>query len=204
MRWPYDYGQQYRLRPVRTVAPAADLIAIAEACRHCRVELDEQAEITPLIEAATSYLDGYDGILGQALVNQTWAQSFDRFCTYNRLPLEPLVSITSVTYYDADNAQQTLSTDVYTFRTDDLGPFVTLKSSQTWPTVYYRQDAVTITAVYGFGAAGTDVPRAIRQAALQIISHWNENREAVGSDRLSEMPLSACELLAPYRRKFFA
>lgn len=191
------------LRPVRTIAPAEDLIDTSEAARFCREADDVQTAVTiaAFVQAATDHLDGWSGILGRALVTQTWRQDFEYFCDRNRLPLDPVQSVTSVTYYDSSNVQQALSTSVYQLLTDDRGPYVTLKYGQVWPVVYPREDAVSITAVFGYGAASV-VPQAIKQAALHLVSHWNEHREAVG-DEMHELPLAVNSLITPYRRVSF-
>ena len=188
------------LRPVRTAAPAV-LLDVADAVRHCRVDgsdSDTVATITALCLAATDHLDGYAGILGRALVTQTWTQAFDAFGCKLRLPLDPVSSAT-VAYYDASNVSQTLATSVYQLLTDELGPFITLKPDQDWPSTYDREDAVTVTFVCGYGAASA-VPQAIKHAALLLVSHWNENREAAASDAPTELPLAVDRLLSPYRR----
>lgn len=189
------------LRPVRTDAPP-DLIEVGEAVQHCRVDpadAETVAIVTALAKAATDHLDGWSGILCRALVTQTWEQSFGRFCDKLRLPLDPVQSITSVTYYDASNEQQTLAASVYQLLTDHSGPYVSLKPGQSWPSTYSREDAVTVEFVCGYGAPA-DVPPAIKQAVLMLISHWNENREAAGPDGLSAIPFGVSVLLQPYRR----
>lgn len=186
------------LSPVRTVAPAATPVSLTEAKQHCRVDgTDSDAVLTILLNAAVDHLDGYTGILGRAMVTQTWRQDFDGFGSM-RLPVGPVASITSITYYDADNAVQTLSTDVYVLRADALGAYVGLKPDQSWPSVYSRDDAISVTFVAGTAAA--DVPGALKAAVLLLTSHLNENRETVGENTLVELPFSVSALIAPYRR----
>jgi uncharacterized phiE125 gp8 family phage protein len=194
------------LKPVRTVAPTIEPISVAEARRHLRVDDTDQDElIAGLIAAAAAYLDGHSGILGRSLVNQTWAQKYPQFPSgaVLGLALAPVQSITSVTYYDAANAAQILSSDVYTLLEDVLGPFVTLQADQSWPSTYCREDAVTVTFVAGYGATATSVPAPIRQAMLLMIGAWFENREqTVIGVGVQELPQSVAinALLTPYRR----
>lgn len=189
------------LAPVRTVAPAKKLLSIAEAKDHCRVdEGDDDTLIGNLISAATAHLDGYSGVLGRALITQTWRQDFDDFTDCMRLPLAPLGSTVSVTYLDTADSQQTLATSVYEIVTDHFGPFVGLKSGQAWPSTSDLRAAVSITFECGYGADAADVPQALRQAALLLISHWYENREAVTEGNMSMVPMAVDSLIAPYRR----
>jgi uncharacterized phiE125 gp8 family phage protein len=189
------------LAPVRTVAPETDPVTWPEADVHLRLDGDttEQAFVESLIAAAAAHLDGWSGVLGRALVTQSWRQDFAGFGCL-RLPLAPVSSITSVTYYDGDNAQQTLATSVYQLLTDARGPLVDLKPDQDWPATYTRPEAVSVTYVAGYGAAA-DVPAAIRAAILLLVGHWYENREAsVVGVSVAELPLAVDRLLNPYRR----
>jgi uncharacterized phiE125 gp8 family phage protein len=188
------------LAPVRTAAPTAVPLTIAEAKAHLRVDhSDEDVLISSLIDAAVAHLDGYSGILGRALITQTWTASFPTFAERLDIPLAPVQSAT-IQYYDSTNAQQTLSTSVYAVLSDGLGPYISLKYNQQWPQTYTRDDAVTITFVAGYGAA-TSIPPAIRAAMLLLISHWYDNRSAVSIvGAASELPLAVSALLTPFRR----
>ena len=188
--------------PIRTVAPSGDLITLAEAKAHLRVDhSDEDTYIPSLAMAAVSYLDGYSGRLGRALITQTWAQDYLAFSEVMRLPLGDLIAVTSVTYYDSANSQQTLATSVYAAASDGLGPYISRKPGQSWPSSYARQDAVRVTWTAGFGATAASVPAAIKHAALLLIAHWYANREAVNVGNItSELPLAYEALLAPFIR----
>jgi uncharacterized phiE125 gp8 family phage protein len=153
-----------------------------------------------MIGAAVSHLDGYSGILGRAIINQTWKIEAADFCEKMHLPLGDLVNITSIKHYDADNAQQTVATSVYAAFTDSLGPFIELKSGQTWPAVYDRADAVEIIWIAGFGATSASVPEAIRHAIALLTAHFYEHREAVGEGGFDELPFAVRALISPWRQ----
>ena len=188
------------LAPVRTVAPAVPLLTIDEVKAHLRVDhADEDALIYGLIDAAAAHLDGYSGIMGRALITQTWAVDFPTFTNRINVPLGPIQSAT-IQYYDSLNTQQTLATSVYAVLNDGLGPYVTLRYNQQWPQTYTRDDAVRITWVAGYGTAAA-VPAAIRAAALLLIGHWYEHRSAVNVGNItSTLPFAVDALLAPFRR----
>lgn len=192
------------LLPRRTIPPETDqkIIELDEAKDHCRVAHDENDEdplIKNLILAAESHIDGYEGILGRALITQTWVQELDRFWSEMRLPLAPIQSIASIRYYDINETQQTLADTVYRLHSDAVSPYITLQSDQEWPATFDRDDAVEITFVAGYGNADA-VPETIRQAMLLMVGHWYENRELLVPGQLSPMPMAADALLQPYRR----
>jgi len=183
--------------PVRTVAPAEKVVTLGAVKQHLRVDFaDDDALIEALIQAAIDHLDGWGGILGRALVNQTWRQDFGGFyaCEKLRLPLVPVTEAPTVTYYDSNNAQQTLSDTHWQVLTDALGPYVALKPDQSWPSSYSRADAVSVTFVAGYGAAGADVPVALQVA---IMTHVKMNYDPESRETLQPM---FDALVGPYRR----
>lgn len=184
------------LRPVLVTAPASSPVTLVEAKSHLRVDhTDEDTLIQSLIDAAMSHLDGYSGIMGRALITQTWRQDFDAFYPKMRLRPGNLLGITSITYYDNDNVSQTLSASIYDAFTDEVGPYVEQDPDESWPSTYTRPDAVRVTWTAGYGAAAANVPAAIRAAMLLAIGHVYEKRETTIEDAFG----GACHfLLAPH------
>lgn len=189
------------LSPVLVTAPTDTPVTLEEAQAFLRVAPgDEDLLIEMFVEAATARLDGTNGILGRALMTQTWRQDFDSFSSEMRLPIGPLASITSVKHYDEDNVLQTVASSVYTTRTDESGSYVTIAPDQSWPSVYSRDDAVQITFVVGQAASA--VPGPIKAATLLMVGDLYAFRETaqVGSVA-GVIPTSTTvdALLAPYR-----
>lgn len=190
-------------RPVRVTPAAVPVVTWAEADTHLRLDGDtsQQTYVEMLVEAATAHLAGYAGVLGRCLVNETWRQDFSDWLASGvlRLPF-PDVSGVTVKYYDADNVEQTVASSLYETLEDSRGAYVRFLDGFTSPTVYDdRSDGVQVTLVAGYGAAGSDVPAAIRAAVLLLVGHYYENREAVGENSI-ELPLGVAALVAPYRR----
>lgn len=193
------------LAPVRVTAPAIDIIAIDDVMAHCRVDsADEVILLQSLTDAATSHVDGYSGILGRALIQQEWQQDFSGFGDVMRLPLGPLIAVSSVTYYDTSNVLRTLSAAVYAAYSDGRGPYIALAPDQVWPATYSRPDAVRATWTAGYGTTADTVPAAIRAAVKLMIGHWYENREAavIGAP-VASLPMAVDALLSPFRRVEF-
>lgn len=185
------------LAPVRTVAPANMPVSLAEAKAHLRVEHDDQDDlITAQIKAATAWLDGYAGILGRALITQTWRQDFAGFADRLTLPVSPVIAVVGVSYFDAGNVVQALDAGVYDLFADARGAYVTLRPGQSWPASFRRADAVSITFTAGFGAAA-DVPEPIRQAILLIVQRLFDGADTE-IDSAIERTVHA--LIAPYRK----
>ncbi|CAN5480344.1 head-tail connector protein [soil metagenome] len=189
------------LAPVLVSPPAVPPISVDDVKRNSNIEHSEHdALIEGFIAAATQHLDGYSGILGQALITQTWRQDFCGFAEPLRLALRPVRSV-SVSYFDADNAAQTLSGGIYARWADALGSYLELVPLASWPATYGRRDAVSVTYVAGWGDAPADVPAPIRQAMLLLVGHWYAHREAVVTGTIATaLPFAVDALIQPLRR----
>jgi uncharacterized phiE125 gp8 family phage protein len=149
-------------------APAATLISTAEAKSHLRIShTDEDTYLGALVAAVDNALDGPSGYLRRAIVEQEWVLKLGEFPAYRLVvPLPPLISLDSVTYYDLDNASQTLSSSVYTLIKPVGGAaYLELNATQMWPSTYQRPDAITVAFTAGYAT----VPPAVKQAALLLL-----------------------------------
>jgi hypothetical protein len=178
-----------------SVAPTTTPVSLAEAKAHANITSDdEDANLQAYLDAAVGHLDGYAGILGRALMTQTWVLSLERFPSafpYGHLadpsvrrsrhprrihlPLPPLVSVASIAYVDPDGASQTLAADQYVVLDGPLAA-IDLAPGCSWPATRRQARAVTITFVCGYGAA-TAVPPAAKSAIKLLFSDFAENRE---------------------------
>lgn len=162
----------------RTAAPAA-LLSLAEAKAHLAVEHDDDdALIAEYVATATDYLDGYGGVLGRALVSQTWRLWLAGFpCGAIALPLPPLISVSEILYVDPDGAEQTLTA------VDDYvvieGPLARIEPAYGlgWPSTRRQARAVRITFVAGHGAPEA-VPGKARQLVRVMLADLYKNRES--------------------------
>ncbi|MDF1720521.1 MAG: head-tail connector protein [Minwuia sp.] len=192
----------------RTVAPAA-LVSTADAKAFLRVEIsDDDSLIDDLVAAAAEHLDGRRGMLGRALLTQTWAWTLDDFPCETwadpyagiRVPLPPLQSVSSIKYLDGNGDSQTLGTSVYAVNTGSEPGVISLKKGQSWPSVQDVRDAVTITFIAGYGDTASSLPASLRLAALQLVSAWYDNRSAVVIGTISStLPMAVERLIAPYK-----
>jgi uncharacterized phiE125 gp8 family phage protein len=186
------------LAPVSVTPPDITPVSLAEVKSHLRVDHDDDDGVLGvLIAAAVDHLDGWTGILGRALVTQTWRQDFSGFGCL-RLALGPVASIAKIEYFDGTNVAQELPATTYVLRADALGSYLDLKPDQSWPGTYGRADAVSVTYIAGVDAA--KVSGAIKVAITMLVGHWYANREAVTADPAIELPIGVAALLAPYRR----
>ena len=180
----------------RTAAPSA-LISTADAKTHLNVDFsDDDTYIDTLVSTATAALDGPYGIIGKALVTQSWQAEMwpvtGRTEVY--FPVTPMISLSSIHYYDTDNAQQSLTVGDFDVFKDEDKAIIVPQVGDNWPTMYCRRDALTITASCGFGAAAS-VPANIVHAAKIILTNLYENR----GEMPAEMPSAVKALIGVSR-----
>jgi uncharacterized phiE125 gp8 family phage protein len=186
----------YRL----VTGPATEPLTYSEVKAFLRLNDDsEQTFVTTLITIARQIVEGQTW---RPLISQTWALQFDAFelnLFISNINKAPIISIDSVTYYDVNNALQTLSPSLY--ETDIYGNPARFRLKSI-PSVYDRMGALIVNFVCGYTNAAA-VPQAIKQAMLLIIGHLYENRQdVVTGTQVNEIPMASRYLLEPYRNNF--
>lgn len=190
-------------------APPKALLDFDLVKQQVNVDFDDDDDyIASLVAGAQRYLDGAGGVLARALMTQAWAYDLDDFprrrCRGRgdlaiEIPLPPLQSIESVTYWDTTGVQQTLEPSSYL---DHVGGFGLIEPAPgtAWPQTQRRRRAATISFTAGFGDDVSDVPDNYVQAARMLVAHWYKNREAVvgvdGRDSSNSVPLGFPDLIA--------
>lgn len=197
----------------RTSAPAVAPLTLAEAKSHLRVfHAAEDDYISALIMVATAYLDGRCGVLGRALITQSWEYRLDYFprswiMPRIGLPFPPLQSVQSVQYIDGAGVLQTLDPSLYVVSTGDAEGGIDPAYGQTWPQARAEPGAVRIAYTCGYGDAADAIPAPIRHALLLMVGHLYTTRQPIagadGSASLVEIPLTISALLDPYRLPAF-
>lgn len=184
---------------VRTAAPSAPVVSVADAKTHLRVDTSDDDTYLGALCTAASY--AVEELVGRPLVTQTWAYSL-RFIGGGNdklyLPKTPVQSLSSVAYYDTSEAAQTVSTSAFDLFKDDDRAVMRPKTGNSWPSIYDRPDGLTITFVCGYGAASA-VPEPVAHAVKMLIAHMYEARSET-----VEVPAQVTSLCNLYRRGWVA
>lgn len=195
-----------RLPPALVTPPSGDIVSLAEAKQHLRVDHDlDDSVIEALLAAAVGHLDGYTGILGRCLLTQVWRDVGHRWPASRILPLRlsPVTAIVSVTARDSDGTVVTLAagTDYRLISGLSYNPFIFLERDAVLPSLANEPDALAVTYTAGYGAASA-VPPAIRHAILLMVGDMYRFTESAGPGQMASVPMSTTveRLLAPYRR----
>ena len=188
----------YRL----VTGPASEPLTLSEAKESLFIGDSETAYdtyITNLITASREYVEGQ---IWRPLITQTWALNLDKDevnSLIKNINKAPLQSVTSVQYYDENNALQTLATSKY--EVDIYSNPARFRLLEV-PQVYDRFNTMQITFVCGYGSSSA-VPKRIKQAMLMIIGHLFANRQdVVTGTQIHQVPDNSSKLLEPYRNNF--
>lgn len=180
-----------------SVAP----LTLAEAKTHLRVvDSADDSYITGLMSASADLIERDTGLV---LRQRAVSVAFEGWATNGRqrLPLwrGPVVSVTGVAYDDEAGAEQVLAANQYRVRSFAGASWIVPANGVTWPAV--EPGIGTVRVTYQAGYASNDaVPASLRHAALLLIGHWYEHREAVTSDGTpADVPLAYDALISPYR-----
>ncbi|MEY9196633.1 putative phiE125 gp8 family phage protein [Sinorhizobium fredii] len=192
------------LRPVLVTAPQALPVSLAEVKSALRVDGgDSDSDLERLIRAAVAHYDGWSGILGIALVAQTWRQDFGGFEQKMMLGLRPVQSISSVKWRNEAGQISTIAAENYALKTDAGGrSYVRFLNSFSAPSDLYEDAAVSIEFVVGWPiTSGTPTtPEDIKTAIiLHVQKHYDEAAKT-NSDILERVE---CDLVSKYRAPLF-
>ena len=180
--------------------PSTEPLSYSDVKAYLRLNDDsEQTFVTSLIVTARKLVEGR---IWRPLISQTWAFQLD----YDEIDMvvkninkQPLISVDSVQYYDANNALQTLSAASYEADIYSSPPRFKLK---TIPVVYDRMNCLQVNFTCGYSSAA-NVPEPIKQAMYFIIGHHYENRQdVVTGTQVNTIPQSSEFLLEPYRNNY--
>jgi uncharacterized phiE125 gp8 family phage protein len=186
------------------------VVSVAQMKVHLRVHADDHDDddlIESIEQAVVQHIDGPDALLQRAIVDQTWDMKLSAFCSSIDIPLPPLISVDSVSYYDDDGALQVASSSLYQVVSGGhrgCGRIV-LTSGSSWPTVYEREEPVIIRFRAGYmnvseSPAYPTVPAPIVAAIKMMAGSLYEHRETIVIGQTAVMvPWAAEALLAPYR-----
>jgi len=176
-------------------------VSVDEAKAHMRVDIaDDDALIAGLLKAARVYVEDHcrRKLISQSLTATLtdWNETGDFEIV---LPFPPLVSVTSVKYYDTAGTLQTWASANYAVDTYATPGRIREAYGVTWPEQRDIENAIQIVYVAGYGSTAASVPEPLKLAIKMLAAHWYENREASSSQPMTQVPLAVDRILAGYR-----
>lgn len=191
---------------------AAEPVTTAEAKAHLRVDhANDDTYIDNLIIVATDYTEN---ISGRSLIEKTYDSYLDAFPPTDVHPIyvdaPPLISVTSIKYWDENDTEQTWSSAEYVVDTDqEYKALIYPARNYSWPATRIFPKAVHIEYIAGYESStspvtGDNVPLELKQAILILIAHWYENREEIIVGQvIAEVPTAYDALISSYKVRAF-
>lgn len=162
---------------LKLITPDTALAAALLTDIKAHLVIDGTAEDDRLTDLISSALDWISRHTGRDLGQQTWEEVLERF-PYNREPIYlkrcPVVSVTSVTYFDNQNESQTWDDENYHVVSGQWVKqgFVMPVITSPYPVAYLRPDAVKVRYVAGYST----IPDVAKHAIRLLCGQWNEAR----------------------------
>jgi len=151
-----------------------------------------------LIDKIAQARQHVEGILGKALITQTWALHLDEFPNEIRLSGGKVQSVSSIQYWDTDGVQQTLDPSLFQADLFSRVPRIRPAPGECFPATQKRLNAVRVEYVVGYGSPD-DVPQDIKGALLLLIGDAYENREGQVVGSIIAQNRAVDRLLWPHR-----
>ncbi len=184
---------------IRTVAPAAEPVTLAEVKAHLRLAHDsEDALLNGLIRAAREDLERATGL---ALIDQAWRLVLDAWPAQGcaLLARHPVRETLSVTVFGSQGEASLV--DPADYQLDALSRPARLHFEPR-PEPLRILNGIEIDFSAGFGEAGTDVPDLLKRAILVLVAHWYEFRASYdAADQPVSYPPAYDRIVAGYRAR---
>lgn len=204
--------------------PAIEPVTVDEAKDALRIDdTSSDALVGQLITAAREFVEK---ATRRRLITQTWTATLDRWpgvdpsnewwdgvregpvsvsADHVEFPIAPVSSVSAVRLMAEDGSATTWASSSWYLAPGDGFGRLCRRAGVAWPVPLRSFDGIEIDLVVGYGSAPGNVPQALRTAIEQLVAHWFEHREAVGSrdgsatGALVTTPLSVQSILARYR-----
>lgn len=164
---------------VRLVAPpVTEPVTIQEAKAHLNIGASDDTHDDELLAIIAASREEWERDTSTALITRTLEHRLPRWLDVIRLTVKPVIAVSSVTYMDADSAEQTVSASDYYLDIDEIR----FKATFSEPTIEDRSEAIRITYTAGYGSDVNKLPQLDRAAIKLMIGYRFENRDMMVND----------------------
>lgn len=203
---------------VEVTGPAIEPISRIEAREHLRLDEDvDDSQVRSYILAARNWCENYTG---RVFISRTMRMFLDGFInasgepywegtrvapqirTYSsfiEIAASPVISVSSIKYYDDSDNESTWATSNYYVDTVSDVAKIVLRDGGTFPTDLRAANGLEINFTAGYGTTANDVPEAIRMAMMQYMTFLYEHRGDFERFPAPTPPAVLRTLLNPYK-----
>lgn len=148
--------------------PAALAVSLADARNAARIDgTDSDADIEIQVSAITAEAEHGTG---RAIINRTYRVTLDAFPVCIIVPASPLISVSSVKYFDLAGVEQTIDPSAYIV--DAASEPGRIKPASAWPVAQDRIGAVNVVAVCGYGPDDKSTPPVFKGYILAKVREY--------------------------------
>ncbi|MBC8437346.1 MAG: phage head-tail connector protein [Planctomycetes bacterium] len=178
-----------KTRDYVSVQPSLEPITVEDARLH--LDLDDNYYDSQLSQLITVARKRVEQDSRRSLVSQTHVLSMDIFPSSGviELPTAPVISVTSVTYVDTNDAVQTFSDTKYSVDSNNTPSRIVINDGEDFPTVRGHYDDIKITYVAGYGTSRNDVDEVAKFAIKMMISHLFNSPSITAHGTVNVVPL---------------
>lgn len=178
-----------------------DLDAVKQQLRF--TSTSEDALLLLWVAAARQH---FEHATDRQLVAATWERRLQWFpARVIELPRPPLLEVLTVSYLDADGAEQTLAAGTDYVVEQPIGDFAgrgVVRPIGAWPTARGERGDVRVRYRAGYGDTPAAVPALARAALYLLVANFHKYRAAVQetpADGLVSVPLGYAEIVQAFR-----
>lgn len=178
-----------KTRDYVSVQPSLEPITVEDARLH--LDLDDNYYDSQLSQLITVARKRVEQDSRRSLLSQTHVLSMDIFPSSGviELPTAPVISVTSVTYVDTNDAVQTFSDTKYSVDSNNTPSRIVINDGEDFPTVRGHYDDIKITYVAGYGTSRNDVDEVAKFAIKMMISHLFNSPSIAAHGTVNVVPL---------------
>jgi uncharacterized phiE125 gp8 family phage protein len=183
--------------------PAVEPVTLSDAKAFLRVGTGHEDDL--ILKLIASSRQRVEAEIGRSMVTRVYREVLDRWDIPGRiaddgrlfrLPLPPLISVNSITIYNAADAGAVWDAANYFVDTASDPGRIAVRSGR-FPKPGRAVAGIEILFEAGHGASAEDVPEALGEAVLRLTADAYLNRDGQGERPL---PMAVQSLLAPYKR----
>ena len=181
--------------------PATQSVTLAEAKAQCRLTETDTTHDTLLLALIEQAAATIDTMTGCKTSSQVLELTLDGFPSSEMdLGTYPVTSITSVTYDDADDAEQTLTADD-DYYTGLSSQYPKIYPVAGWPSTSGKAGTVRVRFVAGY----TTIPSDLKLAILMRVSELFNNPSESTSEYDANPTINSIKaIVGPYRTRWLA
>lgn len=159
-----------------TVEPVLEPITVADVKEAAFIIDDSSYDLYISKQLIPSARRHVEELAVRSLITQTRAQYYDELRDIMYPRYGPVITVTSITYKNSNEASQTLTASLYDLDNKRIPARIVRGYNETYPTSIVDTNSVVVTMTCGYGTAASSVPIIYRRACIMWAALELHNR----------------------------